>query len=177
VSTLLAAPRILRPRGAGEALGEPATSRNVERRATIRLVSYWLSLRRTAAGPWLADLKPERNPIPWDRCSLAFVDPSGQIAWEHFGAEYARVFAMVAADMPVSDSAGGRFATMFGRVADALASSRPSNRDGRYERADGRDVLYRSVMLPFIDGGGRPAYVLTAFSYGLRPLASGVAES
>jgi hypothetical protein len=79
--------------------------------------------------------------------------------------------------MPASDSAGGRFATMFGRIADSLASNGRSNREGRYERADGCDVLYRSVMLPFIDRTGRPAYVLTAFSSSLRAIPLGVAES
>lgn len=132
-----------------------------EQRATLRLKRYWMTLRRNANGPYFADFRPERNPIPWTCCCLAFFS-RGRFSLEHFGEGYRAEFGIGEADIG-SGAAGSRFAGLFGSVADALAGSRPVEAEGADDQGD-RTVLYRSILLPFVDLEGSPAYVLGAFT-------------
>jgi hypothetical protein len=125
-------------------------------------VRYWVSLRHSENGPFFADFRPERNPIPWPRCCLVCRSPEGAFSFEHFGAEYRRVFGLRQEDACPADGAETPFALLFGTLADAL-NGRPVERDGRC-RSGNVDVLYRSVLLPFVDLRGAPAYALGAFS-------------
>lgn len=122
-----------------------------------------MSLRHSESGPFLADFRPERNPMPWPCCCLASWSGDGAISFEHFGAAYRTVFGLEEADARLADDPASRFALLFGSLADALTGQRPLRKEGRC--ADGhRTVLYRSVLLPFVDLRGSPAYVLGAFS-------------
>lgn len=95
-----------------------------------------------------------------------FVGPEGDTVFEHRGAALQEIFELD--EVLSSDAVGtGKYGVLFGDIRDALGTGRPCVREGDYARADGR-MLYRSVLLPFVDIAGRPAYVLHAVSYKLR---------
>jgi hypothetical protein len=56
-----------------------------------------------------------------------------------------------------------RFAALFGSFADALGWRAPVEVEGTHDR-DRRAILYRSILLPFVDLDGSPAYVLGGFA-------------
>jgi hypothetical protein len=122
-----------------------------------------MSLRHSENGPFLADFRPERNPIPWPRCCLASRLADGALSVDHFGGEYESVFGLDDADTRRWTDPSDRFACLFGSLAEALNGRRPVEKDGFCEHGH-RKVLYRSVLLPFVDLRGLPAYVLGAFT-------------
>jgi hypothetical protein len=122
-----------------------------------------MSLRHSENGPVLADFRPERNPVPWPCCCLASWSGISAISFEHFGAAYGTVFGLEEADARRADDPASRFARLFGSFADALKAPRPLRKEGRCAEGP-RTCLYRSVLLPFVDLQGSPAYVLGAFS-------------
>src|SRR5690242_10678077 len=121
-----------------------------------------MSLRHSENGPFFADFRPERNPIAWPRCCLLCRSPGGTFAFEHFGEDYGRFFGLRQEDARPADDACTLFARLFGTPSEALGG-RPIEMEGRCQ-PDGVEVLYRSVLLPFVDLRQRPSYVLGAFS-------------
>jgi hypothetical protein len=122
-----------------------------------------MSLRHSESGPFFADFRPERNPVPWTCCCLAAKSGDGALSFEHFGTAYGTVFGLEEADARLADDPASRFAHLFGSFTEALKGGRPLRKEGPC--ADGRRAfLYRSVLLPFVDPRGSPAYVLGAFS-------------
>ena len=140
----------------------------LDRRVTLRLLNYWVSLRRSAGGPFFADFKWFRNPVPWPDCRLVFVGADGGVVVEHSGEALRQIFDLVDAPSPEEVDIG-KHAGLFGDIRATLADGRPAIREGAYARSDG-SVLYRSILLPFVDVAGRPAYILHAVSYkAVRP--------
>jgi hypothetical protein len=145
------------------------SAESVERRAVLRLRAYWLSLRWSRHGPFFADFKPTRNPIAWDHCALMSSIGRDALVLDHVGGAYRTVFGIDDVDAPVGGKPGSRFESLFGAPAAAFDSGNFHLSEGRYERARDVPVLYRSILLPFVDNGGRPAYVLAAVSYTTQP--------
>jgi hypothetical protein len=141
-----------------------------EQRATFRLRSYWLTLRRSESGPFFVDFRPDRNPIPWDQCCLASWSDSG-LSLEHFGSAYRTVFSL-AASVHIVDP-GSRFFLLFGDIAAARTAARPLEREGSDDQGH-RTILYRSIFLPFVDLQRSPRYVLGAFTHAEHDLDSTV---
>ncbi len=152
---------------AASALAERRSYDGLERRATQRLEHYWLSLRWAERGPFFQDFQPGRNPVPWENCLLATIAENGALAFDHVGRTIIALFGRgpsVAAPT-LAEIAAERF----GDFREALSSGRPLHREDEVVRADGTGVLYRSVLLPFVDLRRRPTYVLAAVSYRLEP--------
>src|SRR5271166_3967616 len=58
-----------------------------ERRATVRLKRYWMSLRRVGIAPpaW-RDFDPRLNPVPWEHCFIVTAgSTSGELLFDHIG--------------------------------------------------------------------------------------------
>lgn len=145
-----------------------------ERRATVRLVHYWQSLRRNSDVPAFVDFDPHRNPVPWDNCLLASCRQPHDVIFEHVGA------GLVAVDPPASGrsaAAAPEDMPFVRRVARFIPVVQRTNEvqhlSDDYRRADSGIVLYRAVLLPF--RGRRPewSYILGAVTYrigdGARP--------
>jgi hypothetical protein len=123
-----------------------------------------MSLRQSENGPYLADFRPERNPVPWPGCCLASWSAERTLSFEHFGEGYSSVFEIGEDEARrAAADPGARFALLFGSFADALSGRQPLEKEGHYARGH-RQILYRSVLLPFVDLRGSPAYVLGAFT-------------
>lgn len=133
----------------------------IEQRATLRLKQYWTTLRRNEIGPYFADFRPDRNPIPWTCCCLAFLSRD-RFSLEHVGEGYRTVFGIGEDDI-VPARQESRFAALFGSFTDALGGRAPVEVEGTHDHG-GRTILYRSILLPFVDLEGSPAYVLGGFS-------------
>jgi hypothetical protein len=147
--------------------GTPAPGPSApDRRATVRLQRYWSSLRQSGGCPYFADFRPDRNPIDWENCLLISRRSDGDFSVDHFGGAYERVFGTALASALRAGSTTRAFLTLFGDPAGALLRSQPVERDGEVVgRQPGQIVLYRSILLPFVDLEGRPAYVLGAFTF------------
>ena len=136
-----------------------------ERRATVRLMYYWLSLRRVGNLPAFADFDPRRNPVRWDICFLIHLTAGRDPVFEHIGDDLdeltgsddaGRSPAIVAPDSPLGLALEG--------LETVWRSRLPYRRDGN--RACGQGVVrYRSILLPFADQIGDLRYVLGAVSH------------
>mgnify|MGYP001028651307 CR=1 FL=1 len=137
-----------------------------ERRATVRLVHYWQSLRRNSGLPAFIDFDPHRNPVPWDNCFLASCMASQPPIFEHVGA------GLVALDRQTSgtQSASSPEETPFMRhvarfISVVQRTEEVQHLEEGYRRTDGSTVLYRAVLLPFRGTREGWSYVLGAVTY------------
>lgn len=133
-----------------------------ERRATVRLVHYWSSLRRNHALPAFVDFDPHRNPVPWDNCLLAACRSPREVVYEHVGAGLAAIDHDAGTATPESlpfVREVTRLLPMVLRTGDVqhVADS--------YRRAPGGTVLYRAVLLPFRGTREEWSYVLGAATF------------
>jgi hypothetical protein len=144
-----------------------------ERRLLIRLEDYWLSLRRSLYGPFLEDFRPWRNPVPWRSCFLAYVSEQGaELTFDHVGGSIVALFKPDRTNLPDREWLLDTISSRFGEISAVLKTARPARREGRICRPEGIAALYRSVLLPFVDGKRTPAYVIGAVTYRLDTLAA-----
>jgi len=140
-----------------------------ERRLLIRLENYWGSLRRCARGPFFGDFSAERNPVPWKNCFLAYVpDDGAEPIFDHIGGSIIALFKPDRTNLPDRDWLLDAIATRFGNIGDALATGRPVRREGRLDRQGAAAGLYRSLLLPFVDIGRQPTYLMGAVTFRLE---------
>jgi len=148
---------------------EPSAAQ-LERRLTLRLEGYWLSLRWSGAGPFFHDFRPERNPIPWSDCFLAWrADGGGELALDHVGARLATLLKPAGSNLAEPEWLPQALALCFGDLEAALAGALPVRREASFRRRDGSTLLYRSILLPFVDWDRQPRYLLGGLTYRLDP--------
>lgn len=143
-----------------------------ERRATVRLVNYWMSLRRGHAIPAFVDFDPHRNPISWDHCLLASCGGPADVILEHVGTALAEVDVDAAAVPGARPNLLGFVREIMTPLAQAIASGEPQHCGGPYRVGGSRRMLYRSVLLPFRSLDAARHYVLGAATYRIDPVAS-----
>jgi hypothetical protein len=136
-----------------------------EQRRTLRLLVQWRSLRQQDGIPWFSDFDPHRNPVPWERCVLFSLAPSGEIVIEHTGAALRPPSEDGAAGARARAEAASFLRSRLGDLAVIRTEWRPLEGSGRERLEGGELLLYRSLLLPFRDRGGRPAYVLGAATW------------
>ena len=140
-----------------------------ERRLTIRLEDYWLSLRWCAQGAFFEDFRPTRNPVPWENCFLACFDElEADPIFDHVGASIIVLLKPDRTNLPDTEWLKDTIASRFGNMRDALVTAKSIRQEGRLDRPGGIVALYRSLLLPFVDGKRVPRYVIGAVTYCLR---------
>jgi len=138
----------------------------LERRRTVRLENYWLSLRWSAQGPYFQDFRPERSPIPWSQLFLAHCGgTSEQIEFEHVGSDVVAVFQPTGTNLPEREWLLDAIRTHCGDIDATLRNASPARGEGSFTRPDGVTVHYRSLLLPFVDSERKPRYLLGALTY------------
>jgi hypothetical protein len=143
-----------------------------ERHLLIRLEDYWLSLRQSSCGPFFEDFRPWRNPVPWNNCFIAYVSEQGaELTFDHVGGSILALFKPDRTNLPDREWLLATIASRFGDIDHVLKTVRPARREGQFYRPDAIDALYRSLLLPFVDGKRTPAYVLGAMTYRLDPMS------
>ena len=144
-------------------------SAGTERRRTIRLENYWMSLRQCEQGCFFVDFRPERNPVPWNNCFLAyFRDPKAEPIFEHIGEAIVVLFKPDRTNLPDQQWMTASIASHCGDMAGVLTSAWPVRRDGCLDRPNGILAWYRSLLLPFVNAARSPAFVLGAVTYCFR---------
>jgi hypothetical protein len=144
----------------------------LERRATVRLVNYWMSLRRSHAIPAFVDFDPHRNPIGWDHCLLASCGGPADVVLEHVGAALAEVDLDEAAVPGARLDMLGFVKEILAPLSQAIASGEPQHCGGPYRIRGPRRMLYRSVLLPFRSLDAARHYVLGAATYRIDVVAA-----
>ncbi len=147
--------------------GEPARGDQdqQERRATVRLVHYWSSLRRNHALPAFVDFDPHRNPVPWDNCLLASCRLPREVIYEHVGAELAAI------DEGAPDAAGSPpealpFVQAVTRLLPVVLRTAEVQHVGDgYRRPAGGLVQFRAALLPFRGTREEWTYILGAVTF------------
>lgn len=152
------------PRALKGSLPEPSALA-LERRRTIRLENYWLSLRWSNRGPFFQDFRPERNPVPWADLFLAHrAGPGEEFRFEHVGDGLAAALRPPGTNLPQQDWLPEAIARHCGDMLATLERGRPERREGNLVLPDGAEIRYRSVLLPFVDNAREPRYVLGALT-------------
>jgi hypothetical protein len=160
----------MHPFAAPDAASSAAPAPELERRLTVRLENYWLSLRWSPRGPFFQDFHPERNPVPWSNTFLARLgDRPPVFRFEHVGEGIAALFKPRGTNLPEREWLLRAVACHCGDIASTLDRATPARREGSFMRQDGARVLYRSLLLPFVDAEREPRYVVGALTYRLEP--------
>jgi len=142
-----------------------------ERRLLIRLENYWRSLRQSEYGPFFEDFWPSRNPVPWKNCFIAYAhQPGAEFAFDHIGGSITALFKPDRTNLPDEEWLLDTIRSRFGEFSNVLKTARPARGEGRFYRSEGIVVLYRSMLLPFVDAKRVPAYVIGAMTYRLDPM-------
>ena len=130
--------------------------RFLEQRATVRLQRYWMSLRQRDGVSWFSDFRPSRCPAPWDQCVLVSLGiRPDDFTIEHLGATLA-----------VGPPGHPEFGAMLLRnLPEVIARRSFLFRADRLPIATGGIVLFRSILLPFLDSKGDLGYVLGSASW------------
>jgi len=145
---------------------------STDRRRTIRLENYWLSLRHCDQGRFLMDFQPTRNPVSWHNCFLAYFHRfDAEPVFDHIGASIIVLFKPDRTNIPDQEWLIDAIALHCGNMSAALTSATPVRREGQLNRPNGIVAFYRSLLLPFIDAKQSPAYVMGAVTYCLRDSA------
>ena len=142
-----------------------------ERRLLVRLEDYWRSLRQSPRGPFFEDFWPSRNPVPWKNCFIAYVD--GQrtaLAFDHIGGSIIALFKPDRTNLPDREWLLDTITSRFGEIDGVLRTASPARGEGRIHRPENVVVLYRSMLLPFVDMKRQPTYVIGAMTYRLDPI-------
>jgi hypothetical protein len=125
--------------------------RVLEQRATVRLQRYWQSLRRRDGVPWFSDFRPSRCPVTWDHCLLVSLGAQPEdFTVEHLG-------RALAAGPPGHPEFG---AMLLRNLREVVERRSALLGEGRLPIACGGAVLFRSILLPFLDLRGHLGYVL-----------------
>jgi hypothetical protein len=126
----------------------------LERRATVRFVRYWASLRRSGGVPSLVHFSPRWCPVPWEDCFLSELDPAGDVTFRHIGAR------LRFAHRPATSADFVR--SIFDEASRLIGASDPVEGEGEYGLCDGTSLLYRFAAMPFTDESGRVEAILGA---------------
>jgi hypothetical protein len=150
------------PLPAGDGRASSAPEGALDRRATVRLRNCWLALRWSPNGPYWQDFQPSRNPVPWPDCFVARRTDAG-FALDHLGEAIRWAF------LDGCDAEAGLaprpIAALFGDPDVPLATGKPLATERVLERRDGDMLVFRSLLLPFVDLRQRPVYVLGAVTW------------
>jgi hypothetical protein len=148
-----------------------------ERRLIIRLEDYWLSLRRCVQGTFFEDFRPLRNPVPWQSCFIAYLHgEDAEPVFDHVGASIIVLLRPDRTNLPDREWLIDAVTLRFGKMTEALMTCRPVKREGCFDGPNGIVVLYRSLLLPFVDSKRAPKYVMGAMTYRLQASRAAWAE-
>jgi hypothetical protein len=118
-------------------------------------------VRWSPRGPFWQDFQPSHNPIAWEDCFVMRASGDGfamdflgeGLLWQFFDGR-----------APDPGEVCRRIGSLFGDLRLVIDAGVPLKREGIFERRDDR-LVYRSLLLPFVDLQQRPIYVLGAVTY------------
>lgn len=154
-------------------LAQPTIVRvdGVERRANSRAMKYWKELAAPRRFPARAQVTATTAGDLWDNLFLVEVTPApDQYKFAYAGAVMCQALGRDPTGETVATAIPGGMGTrtlFFHQAAVGLKG--PVDDAGAWTRADGTQILYRSILLPLSDDQQAVNFLLGAFSF--RPVA------
>ena len=127
------------------------TTNPKERRLVLRLLDYWRDLCGERDLPAVSDVDGGAIPDMWDYCFM--IDVTGAAPrFTHFGAWHAAFSGDDMTGRPLSELAMDTLAERGTRyLPEVLRRCIPITYGGSVEEPKGRNILYRSILLPLSD--------------------------
>ncbi|MEM7224002.1 MAG: PAS domain-containing protein [Pseudomonadota bacterium] len=138
------------------------TSPVQERRLNMRLMGYWQELRAGASCPTAARFDPSDIADVWDHCfSLSQSDKGKDWVFRHIGPALAKESGLKC-DYATSSQipSGSLLHHMLQRLSVFDEGLQPIVNSGAFKTAEGRDCLYRAILLPFVGGSAKVELVV-----------------
>jgi hypothetical protein len=142
------------------------TFSGVERRITLRLLSYWERLRKGRDMPALSDVRPEDIGDLWQNCFLIHINnfKKNDYRYTYIGD---RIVEAYRGELSKDD--GGMLVSpdvlkLAKPLAEVIATRRPVIVEGEMQTALGQPVRYRQCFLP-LGSGSRVEGVLGGMRY------------
>jgi hypothetical protein len=136
----------------------------MERRLVLRLLSYWRSLCGTSDFPSFVDVDPDEIPDMWPHCFVIeiFEDDSEPV-FRALGDELAASVDYSLNGLGITQAAESTLpAVAIAFLPEVLQKGVPVSRGDEFFKADGTQVLYRSILLPMSDDGDNISGILGA---------------
>lgn len=144
----------------------------VERRANSRAMKLWKELAGARRFPSRAQVTAESAGDLWDNLFIVEVTPApDQYKFAYAGAVLQQALGHDPTGKTVATAIPGGLGTrtlFFHQAAVGLKG--PVDDAGAWTRADGAQILYRSILLPLSDDQQAVNFLLGAFSF--RPVAA-----
>jgi hypothetical protein len=145
-------------------------SEGVERRANSRALKYWKELAGPRKFPARGQLAAETAGDLWDNLFVVEVATAAKdYRFVHAGAVLIQALGSDPTGQTVQETIPGGMGTrtlFFHQAAVGLKG--PVDDAGSWTRADGTQILYRSILLPLSDDQQTVNYLLGVFSF--RPV-------
>lgn len=146
-------------------MGVPAASQKAmvdrhrqisERRLNMQLMSYWLDLRGRGSEPLAERFDPKAVAELWPHCfTIIPADRADDVKFEHIGAAIAAgsgltVQAVATSEVPADTLLGHALRL----TAEVMKVKYPIVDSGEFTDLQGRQCLYRSILLPLNNDRG-----------------------
>lgn len=132
-----------------------STSHAMERRITLRMLSYWEKLRKDRPMPTEQDIDPDDIVDLWDSCFLIHVKDLNQpdYNYTYLGQKILDAYKHGLSDgdaTEVLSPNAGKLAMSFSKV---IESSKPLIGEGEFKNIHQETVKYRQCLLPLGENG------------------------
>ncbi len=136
----------------------------MERRLVLRLLSYWRELRAEGEFPSFADVDPDEMSDMWSHCfAIEIFEDDSEPVFRAMGDELAATTDYSLIDQGVTVAQERTLASVaITFLPEVLRKGVPVSRGDEFFKADGTQVLYRSILLPMSDDGDRISGILGA---------------
>jgi len=140
-------------------------SHPIERRITLRMLSYWEKLRGQCEMPAEEDIDPEDLGDLWDNCFLIYVCDLGKSDYNYtyLGKAIAQAYHAGLSEEEMAGLLSPNAAKLAGHYARVIESRRPLIDEGEFRNLHNDIVKYRQCLLPL----GRRGEVMAIFG-GMR---------
>lgn len=127
-----------------------------DRRLVLQLLGYWQSVSSAGGPPLVSDFRRTDLDDLWTDCfALTLAPDDGESLLSDVGETIAAMSGVEQSGIPLAAIAPGTLlASALRPMPQVALSGAPSLDDGEFTDGLGRRFLYRSVLLPFVDGAG-----------------------
>tara|TARA_R110000787_G_scaffold36145_37_gene92537 strand:- start:3943 stop:4440 length:498 start_codon:yes stop_codon:yes gene_type:complete len=138
--------------------------KGMERRLVHRLLAYWRGLQIDDEFPSFAAIDPGEIPDIWSNTFvLEVVGNESDPVFRAFGDDIAAHYETSLIDRHVSEVPDNSLVSVsVGYLDEVLKKGVPISRGGDFQKDDGTEVLYRSILLPMSDDGETISGILGA---------------
>jgi hypothetical protein len=139
------------------------TGHPAERRLVLRLLQYWRQIAGDNAMPSAANLAPDAIADMWPHCFVLRFGASSEPVYDQVGTAFAAELNEPIIGVPVGNTPVETLLRQATRYWDMVADKKvPISLGGEFRHRRGELLLYRSIILPLSNDGGRIDHMLGA---------------